>query len=327
MNRITIILLLVILSINLGCQCDSFENSYISYDKYDDADKFNVGSIKYNDNIDTLNMNWKTGNVKIIKSADNSISIEESNELEEKQKVRTIVKNGELIIHFWDSGFTSKVRSEKKNIKVYVPEGINIYISSTSAEVYNNIRKAKNVDINTTSGSIELDNLECDNLSLSSTSGEIETAKIEASFIKFSSTSGEIEAKSLKADNIICSSTSGEIEIDELYTQICELKSTSGSISVGNNTAEKLNIQSTSGGVKVFLDESKEYNLKTTSGGIKLGILSSSSGKILFKTSSRSFKTSGMKVLFDGTYYQIGNQERDITVDTKSGSLKLYEVK
>lgn len=347
MNKIIIVLLLVILSINLGCQCDGLVNSYISYEKYNDADKFNVGSIKYNDNIETLNINWKAGNVRILKSSDNNISIEESETLEEKQKVRSIIKNGELIIHFWESGLTSKVKSEKKSVKIYVPEGINIYTSSTSAEIYCNIGKANNVEVNTTSGSIELCALECNNLSLSSTSGEIEvddissrevkieatsgeieTAKVEASFINLSSTSGKIEAESLKAENIICSSTSGEIDIDEVISNICEVKNTSGGVYVCENASEKLNIETTSGNIDVFLDDCKEYNLKTTSGGVKLGILPSSSGKIIYKTNSGSFKTGGMQVLFDGTCYQIGqNSEKNITVNTKSGSLKLYEVK
>lgn len=328
MHKVLLIFTFLLIFILAGCQCDGYVNSYITYNNYDDSDKYNIGSIKYTESIETLKINWKAGKVEVLETQDNTILIEEINTLEEKQKVRSRIKNNELVIHFWESGYASKVESEKKTLKVYVPNDINIIISSTSGDVYNSISKAKKVTIDVTSASIKMDQIECDSLSLASTSGTITTDDVTSDKIDICSTSGSLNLKVMTAENITVSTTSGKITIKEINGMQCQIGSNSGKVVIGKNKVNRIDITTTSGSINIYLDETETYDLNTTSGTVEIGVLSSSFGKVFYSSTSGSFKTGGIKTLYDGVCYQIGTleSEKNIIVNTTSGSLKLYEV-
>ena len=89
---------------------------------YKDADEYSVGNATVTDGITDLTINWAVGNVTVIPSEGDSITItEDYRDGSDADRLRWRVKDGKLTIQFRKSTFFGTSRSVRKDLTVAIP--------------------------------------------------------------------------------------------------------------------------------------------------------------------------------------------------------------
>lgn len=194
-----------------------------------------VNSLKFKENVSSVNIDLASGDVDVFKSNDNEVKVIEKSQGNGKSKVNIDVAGGELRIKEKSRFiFVFNIFNRKTNIEVYLPEKVyeRFKVDSTSGNYLISDLTIKKVDIESTSGKMELNNITSDDLKVDITSGK---AKIDGS--------------------------SKKVEVDM----------TSGNVDIKSNTElEALDIDMTSGSVSVILPKSSNFAISSdiTSGKI-----------------------------------------------------------
>lgn len=311
--------LIVMISL-FGCK-----NNVINGQKYSDSEKYFVGSKTYDEEISNLEVNWYIGSVEIV--VGEKVEVEEnSSNLPSEKQVHSYVERGTLKVEFWKSGLKSTVDSNEKQVKITIPRGTNINISSISANVISdsidceemlvtsvsgginiNFLKAKEVKITSTSGSIKIDNTNVlEKVDIGTVSGTVIATEISSKELDVSSTSGKIEIEKINSDEVEIETVSGKIDVLDLDCKTAEISSTSGYIKLSPKNFEDISIEGVSSDITIYI----ESDLSTT---------------ISFKTTSGEFNVLNSNIQFriDGKKYIIGNGENRIDIHTTSGDIIL----
>ena len=89
---------------------------------YKDADEYSVGNATVTDGITDLTINWAVGNVTVIPSEGDSITItEDYRDGSDADRLRWRVKDGKLTIQFRESTYFGSFESLSKDLTVAVP--------------------------------------------------------------------------------------------------------------------------------------------------------------------------------------------------------------
>jgi len=252
--------------------------------KYENADKYLVGSQSYEGEINALNVNWYAGKITIVSDATmEGFSVIENNELEDDKKVHSYVADGVLNVEFWKSGLISTCKSIEKNVTISVPALDSIDISSTSGGIFADYLSASTIEINKTSGTLSV--------------GQMVSSIVDIS------------------------STSGSIEIEHIDTKSMSINSTSGSVGLHDMKVSNLDINSTSGSTDIDINEADTININKTSGSTEIK-LSSEGATLSHKKKSGSFSTK-LEYLVKGGKYIFGDGKTIINITTTSGSLRV----
>lgn len=258
---------------------------------------------------------------------------EDSESLDEEKRVHHYIENGVLRIKFCASGyngtFTPDEIETNKNIRVELPDGIDVEINTVSAAVRlytahqysgleDNTAKPLSVKIATTSGNVETGKFECGKATFTSVSGEIKTGALICDEGKIETVSGTLNifgaVKSLTAKSI-----SGDITFIGYATENAKFESVSGGIFAKGNIAS-ISAKSVSGAVEVG-GIFENATVSTTSGNVTI---TDFSGTLEFKSTSGKLK-SDVPHTEDGKKYVFGNGSQTATVDTVSGSLTVTQ--
>lgn len=109
-------------------------------------------------------------------------------------------KDGILEIRFAISGEKLNISPEDKWLQVKIPQGIDLKVHSTSADVTAEKLEHDNILIATMSGKIDVAEVRGSNVDFGSNSGNIEIAAITADTLSVNTSSGQVECKSVEVD-------------------------------------------------------------------------------------------------------------------------------
>ena len=285
MKKIIIfVFLLSLVSILSGCV------NIFTVDYYEDSDKYLIGSQEYEGTLDTLDIDWVFGYVKLIEDESaTKITIKEENELPDTIKVHSYFENGKLYIKFGEAGYKgSGIKSKEKSLEI----------------TYNNLK----------------------NINIKLTSGELSANSITTNEAKIILTSGTIKVNSVSASNTNIKLTSGKIMFDSFTSTTSKIKMTSGSISVDSAYCDTIDCELTSGSCSFNLKSCKNAEFRETSGSINLTIPEDTATKVTLNKTSGSIRTDRTftRVGNDYTFGPLGAEViSTITINVTSGNVRI----
>lgn len=234
---------------------------------YSDSSSYQSGTTALDaDKIQNLNIDWIDGSVTLEVGSDDTISLSEtcSTDLDEKQNLRYLIKNGTLYIKYCAPMALAKTLDKK--LIITLPQSLasslkDISVDCTSADLNIQTLTAESLTLDSTSGKIETTNTTLTQVKVDSTSGN---ADLSGSFgkVDFDSTSGDLTVKSItNLSSLSADCTSGNITLnlpeDNGFTSSYDTISgdfdcdfpvtTNDSTSVYGDGSGKFSVDSTSG--------------------------------------------------------------------------------
>ena len=187
---------------------------------YDNSAAYTAGDFTYNeDSIDSVEINWISGNVSVEESVMDELSVHEEcgEELSEDYQLHYLIKDRKLIIQFCKSG--ADFDALKKDLYVTLPillDNVSVNVVSAASELSSS---ASTIDINTVSGAVWLGIDQCEKLYMNSVSGDLNVYTDSSLGVKtkFTSVSGKMNGGDKTADKmceIECNTVSGDLNLN-----------------------------------------------------------------------------------------------------------------
>lgn len=270
-----------------GCQFHmSFGiGDFVTGESYPDAARYQTGAFTYDaDQVNSIEIYWRSGEVEIEESDSAELSVRESGgTLSEETAMHYLLEDGILRVRFCKSDVNIRVDPNDKRLTIQVPRGIDLSVHTTSAPV-----KAGNLTQNT--------------ILVSAHSGSTDLGTVEADNLDFSSSSGAIHVDSITAQTLECDTTSGSVHIGAIDADAIEVDSTSGSVDLGLSAASQVEVHTTSGKTTLRLPE----------GG----------AEVAFSATSGTLHTDAAYER-KGDLFVFGRGESQISVESTSGNLSI----
>lgn len=319
-------IILTILLVAIAAICTGCKSGIIIFDKYSDSGSYSTGSFDYApEDIESVSINWVLGNITIIESESDKLSVTESGtDLDDDEKMHYLIKDGSLTIQFWESRHSGRIDSSEKNLTVEVPKGISLNIKSVSSNISADELNVTDFSANTTSGDIKIDQITADSLKTKSVSGDMSFDEaIIANDTDMETTSGNIDFNSIESDNAKIECVSGDVSIhNALLSNNIEIETTSGDIDLGSLTADNAKLESVSGDASMKITSLSSADIKTTSGDTELNVPNESGASVDFSSVSGDLEADREYEKSKGTYI-FGNGDCIIKVKTTSGDLDI----
>ena len=277
---------------------------YTTQTRYDDADKYLVGSQTYvATDLVALNVDWNMGKLTLVEDdTATCITVTEENALGNEKKVHSYYHDGILDIHFWKSGLRDHVYWKEKQLTITFRSVRDLRVVMTSGNVVADKLTVETANIKMTSGDIDIKTLQSNSFTCHMTSGDLSVEETVSKEIAFEMTSGKGKFGSVKAETVSISQTSGDIDIRDIGTNSFYADSTSGDVKVAFSRAEKASFTMTSGDAEIKLPESGA----TASVALTTG----------------SFKTD-LPYTVDFGKYVFGEGKCDLGIKMTSGSVRI----
>ncbi len=276
---LAVVLLAVSVTVLIGCRY-----SFVTGDAYDD-DGYNVGSKTYAEQITAVEVVWKCGQL-VVENGEQTAVSESAEELQEEQRVRSVVKDGVLCVQFWKSAYASSVNPSDKSVTVVVPSGVSVKITSTS--------------------------------------GEIRCEDVVADSVVVDKMSGSFCASSVVANTVDLGSTSGAIKTNAIMCNSLKVRTTSGSVSLGDVAAKQVQVNSTSGSVSFNITSAcEQVNVDSTSGSVRLRLQDIARGVTASLITTSGSKVVSVEHAQNGNEYVVGSGACALRVKCTSGSVYL----
>ncbi len=291
----------------------SFFSSYV----YDDPETYNVGNIEYSEAVDSLDISWIAGSVKIVVSEDDKVKLSESVSEDDDDEIlmRSKVENGRLTVKFADSGISIWGNNRKpKNLTVYIPASMCGNMENFSLDSASSALTVDGEDSDSGEKLFSFDKIDVD-----TASGTIKIKCNRASVVDVDTASGDI----------LLEGSFGEVDVDaasaavKVYgsADVLNLDVVSGRVEVDGEIGEG-EIGAISGAVKIktYTTLPKRLDVETVSGNIELTLPDIESG-----FQARHEGVSG-KMTCDGiktSYYKHGVGKAIYEFETTSGSVKI----
>lgn len=284
----------------LLCAC----TGYTSISRYDDADKYLVGSQTYeNADLDELRIDWPKGQIVLVEDPNATcVTVTEENDLDDKKKVHSYYHDGILNVEFWRSGLRSNVDEKDKHLTVTYRSVRNLVVNTASSTLKANVLHAENVDFKMTSGDIDVDRITCDRLTCEMTSGDIDVDKVDCDLFGLVMTSGDAHFAEITATNVSMSQSSGSITAHALNVDTFKSNSTSGELDASFVRADLIDVVLTSGSAVIGIP----------SGGATVDVASTSG----------SFRSDLTYSDVQGNYV-FGEGKCEIGIEMTSGSVRI----
>lgn len=188
------------------------------------------------DGIDSINVDWVSGEIRITPYDGSDIIITEyaRRELNNNEKLAYDVSGGTLNIQYVDTVLTFNMLTKK--LDVLVPEAIadelsQLYVDITSADLTVSGFTVKTLDIDQISGTSDISNIQADSAHVDSVSGEININGLITSKLTMGTISGEVTLTDVTADTVKCNTKSGEQQLGGTFKSL-DLDSISGEINI-----------------------------------------------------------------------------------------------
>lgn len=276
--------------------------------------------------ITSVRVNWIAGDVKILKSADHAIHIEQSatTDLPENNRFTSSDENGVLTITDNNKINFGLFSSVSTDLTLSCPDQLfdSLSVSCTSGSISGENLQAKSLEAAATSADIAVGG-KFETMNLKSASGKITGKDLKAKSLSAKSTSGDISVSGA-LDAVSISSTSGKISGENLQTKSLDAGSTAGSMNI-RGSFETLNLKSVSGKMDVFCSQMpKTITSASTAGNINLDLPQNDGFSLAFHSTSGKLNSDfALQQNDEKRIYKNGSSK--ITVHTTSGSLTLRQ--
>ena len=234
---------------------------------YKDGDKYTAGDREIKDKIENINIDYMAGNVKLIGSDSDIITVKETSsvKLNDKQKVHTYVDGTTLYVRYCASAKNINLNNLNKQLTVTIPEDLilsDLYVDVSSADVSCENFKSDSVSVDASSGNIQT---ECESnvIKLSASSGNVYlTQKGNSDDISIETSSGSIEVDMEEAANLTVSASSGDITIKADSVAQFKSETSSGDNEFCFKSAPSVSdIEASSGNITVYLPKDSDLTL------------------------------------------------------------------
>lgn len=208
---------------------------------YDDASKYTIGPGIFDaDDVNSVEINWVSGNIEIKKGNGNKISVYEENveSLNEDKRMRYYLDVSTLKVQFSSSKWLSGIslgNINKKKLYVLVPDS----------------KSFKNFDIDQVSSDLSMSGISAMDIEIDNVSGKVFLDNVTASKFDFDTVSGDLNASG-SFKKIDCDSTSANIDIT---SDVCP---------------QDVNCDTISGSVKLYIPENDGFSVEFNSVSGKL---------------------------------------------------------
>ncbi len=241
---------------------------------YNNSDKYMAGDRVVREQIDSIDINYLSGDVVFSTDTSNEISIKESSnkELDDDRKVHTWVDGGTLYVKYCASGSNLDFTHVEKKLEITVPKELKLSMLKSGMSSGSFMASGVNadaVDIDASSGSIDL-NCEARNIELSVSSGDVHLKQNGSSdSITLDASSGRIMADIEKSANLGVSVSSGSSIINAIAIDDVRYDASSGDMSLSMAEAPKnSSFEASSGKMGIVLPEDADLSVdvNTSSG-------------------------------------------------------------
>ena len=252
------LLLVGILSFALTSHETWFSGSLFRLGDYNE-EGYSVGNFTLSDKIDTLEIDWISGEINIHVYDGDTIYAEEtaSREISEKNRMRYRVNGGTLSIHArkpWRWNFFNFGMNLNKKLTIYIPK--------TIAE---NMAFLK---IDSVSAAMDLSDITVKNLRIDNVSGNIEINRFISDVIDIDMVSGDAKLNDVTAASLKIDSTSGKCTFNGAVSEV-DMDSTSGTVHVVSSIViNKINVDTVSGNATFSIPQISGFtaNMDSVSG-------------------------------------------------------------
>lgn len=337
-----------------------FKESTHTYRVYKNAGLYAIGNASYASNeIKEIYIYWEGGDqcdkveIEVIEPSqngiENTITVSESKIKNEDERMRTLLKDGILIVQFCKSGYNIDI-SECKELRISIPSERlleKIIVENVAAPISCTGIKAQNATLRTASGIIKIKDCKTEKLNVQTASGLIDITDIWGGKVTVESASGSVELRNCEMQKVSIKTVSGSINTTNFTGNSIMMETTSGSVKLSNCIAQKkVSVKTTSGSIDLSNVQSCHGKIKTTSGNTELSKFSlrdcdinNISGDVILDLGDTQKIENGAYIVFytrsgniiakndyttkgDNTYI-FGDGTRKINIDTISGSLKI----
>ncbi len=265
----------------------------------DDGEEANTGEIFngktyiIDEKINSIDVDWSSGSVKVLPSPDGKLSFSEDagSDIKSRDALRYEINNGVLKIAYYTPrngirigifgiGFTPDVSG--KTLTLYVPEEL------------------MSIKIDVASAGVEL-------------------SDINARRFSIHAASGDIALTSCCAEKSELSTASGKMNLSGRYGDV-DLSSASGKV-IFSGIANEFDADTASGAVEAAFEEMpREIEVDTASGRVELDLPEGAAFQLEFDSASGKLDCAFPTVKKDDAYYA-GENGALINIDTASGDL------
>ena len=248
----------MLISLN-GCSF-AFTTNYI----YQNGEKYVAGDREITDKIENIDIDYMSGDVKLIASETNTVSIKETSkkQLDDKRKVHTWVDGNTLYVRYCESSKKLDLNNLEKNLEITIPKDVKLTdtkIKASSGNVTCKGFEADKVNVYVSSGDISAD-FDTKDIKMHASSGDITLNQTgDSDDISVDTSSGDINATMQDVTYLTSSASSGNITLSA--NKINDFSSrTSSGINEFHfaETPENTNIHSSSGKVTIYLPENAD---------------------------------------------------------------------
>lgn len=325
LNRIFAFFAVLLLCFSI-CSCRVLPGKvfFSEYTKYGNSDRYSVGNFEYDtEKINSVEINWISGEINVIRKDGEKLFVEEnSDNLDNDERVHCYIDNGTLIIHFCKSGYKyNHIDDNYKHLTVYIPDNVDLSIDGISADISVSDANLDDLDIDTVSGNVDIGNIKVREISVDSVSGDISIESVNAVTFDSESISGSMKFGDVVSSDTDIDTTSGDVRFDSLKTDTFTADTVSGDIEVENIVASDISVDSVSGKVRLGISEKAVIKIETVSGSVTLDTIDLLGLEVNFSTSSGKIKTQREYVKEKKNVYIFGDAESLVKIKTTSGDL------
>ena len=241
---------------------------------YQNADKYTAGDRTISDKIETIDIDYMSGDVTLKCGDSGDVTIKETAnvELDDKRKVHTWVDGNTLYVRYCASAKRLNFNKVDKQLDITIPKDVdldNLKVDISSGEFDGSGFNANSLVVESSSGGIKAD-CNAKKIDLDVSSGNINLVQHgNSDEISMKASSGEIVANIENASKTDASVSSGKLNITANNINDIKAVSSSGDSKFSFGVAPELaEITASSGDVMVFVPEDSDLkvNAKHSSG-------------------------------------------------------------
>lgn len=300
-----------VLALAVGCLggCAVSRSNYI----YQNGEKYRAGDRVISEKIETIDIDYMSGEVKLVGTSSDTVKIQETSEkhLDDKRKVHTWVDGTTLYIRFCASAKGLDLNNLKKSLVIEIPKSVDltkVKVDVSSSDVTCENFEAESVDVYSSSGDVMV---ECGakKVKLHASSGDISLLQHgDSDEISIDVSSGKIDLMAENVETLNVEASSGSITVSTDTVKDCKARSSSGACSFRfTTTPESMDVSVSSGGFTAYLPEDADLTADVTV----------SSGKFFYE----------LPFSKTGDLYVCGSGANQLKVHSSSGDVNLKVIK
>lgn len=253
---------------------------------YDHADRYSVGGFIYDAaSVRSVEIHWISGSVTLTESDAARLTVaEEESGLSADQQMRWLLEGDTLRIQFCQSGYKG-IFKQKKALNMQLPQGVDLKVNGTSADVKLGDHTLQEMALDTVSGGITAGNLRAEELRVNTVSGNIRAGLVDLrDEMKIDSVSGDITVEAVKAREVEINSISGNVSLALYQCGGADIDTISGDVALYAPHDQGVRVEYSTASGKVNGQKSKsgsqtlgsgatdcKAEISTVSGDITLG--------------------------------------------------------